>query len=61
MLRAGVGIGLERETPDEDFPELEYLNVSDFDERYTVFCYYNPKTYFGNVKSFVDFLKTKQE
>ena len=60
MLRAGVGIGLERETPDEDCPELEYLNVSDFDERYTVFCYYNPKTYFGNVKSFVDFLKTKQ-
>lgn len=61
MLRAGVGIGLERETPDVDFPELEYLNVSDFDARYTVFCYYNPKTYFGNVKSFVDFLKTKQE
>ena len=59
MLKAGVGIGLGRETPEADLPELEYLNVSDFDERYTVCCYYNPKTYFGNVKSFVDFLKSK--
>lgn len=60
MLKAGVGIGLGREVPVTDFPELEYLDVIDFDERYSVFCYYNPKTYFGNVKVFLDFLKTKQ-
>ena len=61
MLKAGVGIGLGRETPETDFPQLEYIDVKNFDERYTVFCYYNPKTCFGNIKSFVDFLKTKQE
>ena len=60
MLRAGVGIGLARDFGDSDSPELENLDVTDFVERYTVFCYYNPKTHFGNIKSFVDFIKTKK-
>ncbi len=60
MLCAGVGLGLGRENPETDFPELEYLDIEDFNERYTVFCYYNPSTYFGNVQIFVDFLRMKQ-
>ncbi|MBQ8408068.1 MAG: LysR family transcriptional regulator [Clostridia bacterium] len=58
MLRAGVGIGLGRENPDEELPALQYIDVADFDERYSVFCYYNPKTCFGNVKGFVDYLRS---
>lgn len=59
LLRAGVGIGLGRETPEHDFPGLTYLELSDFDETYTVQCYYKQDHYFGNIKSFIDFLKTK--
>ena len=59
LLRAGVGIGLGREDFDNDYPELVYLDLCDFDEKYTVYCYYNSESCYGVVKSFVDFLKTK--
>ncbi len=59
LLRAGVGIGLGRENPEGELPAIAYLDVADFDERYTVLCYYNEKNNFGNVKGFIDFLKTK--
>ena len=59
LLKAGVGIGLGREDPDADYPALTYLDLCDFDEKYTVYCYYNSESCYGVVKSFVDFLKTK--
>ena len=59
LLRAGVGIGLGREDRETDYPDLVYLDLCDFDEKYTVYCYYNSESCYGVVKSFVDFLKTK--
>lgn len=61
LLRAGVGIGLGREDAENDYPDLVYLDLVDFDEKYTVCCYYNSESCYGVVKSFVDFLKTKAE
>ena len=37
LLRAGVGIGLGREDRDNDYPDLTYLDLCDFDEKYTWF------------------------
>lgn len=59
LLRAGVGIGLGREDTESDRADLLYLNLCDFDETYSVFCYYKKESCYGAVKSFVDFLKTK--
>ena len=59
LVRGGVGIGLGREAPDVDFPDITYLDIEDFNYRYEVHCYYNEKAYYGNIKSFVDFLKSK--
>ena len=59
LLRSGVGIGLGRDNKESDFPDISYLSVGDFSERYTVCCYYKEQANFGNVKSFIDFLKNK--
>ena len=59
LLRAGVGIGLGREDTENDRAALAYLDLWDFDEIYSVFCYYKKESFYGNVKSFVDFLRTK--
>ncbi len=55
LIAAGVGIGIARE--DGGTADGTYLDVSDFDERYTVYAYYKSHAYYGNVKHFVDFLK----
>ncbi len=57
LIAAGVGIGLGREGTEQPADGCSYLDVSDFDERYTVYCYYKKHAYYGNVKHFVDFLK----
>ena len=59
LLRAGVGIGLGREDVESDLPALTYLNLTDFNETYPVFCYYKDASSHGSVRSFVEFLKTK--
>ena len=53
FLGAGMGIavGVKLGTEQERF-----LDVSDFNERYTVFGYYKKQDYYGHVKSFLDFL-----
>lgn len=50
----GIAIGVALETPNERF-----LDVTDFNERYTVFGYYKKQDYYGHVKSFLDFLRSK--
>ena len=55
LIAAGVGIGIARE---DASTEGVYLDVSDFDEHYTVYAYYKKQAYYGNVKHFIDFLKT---
>ena len=60
MIASGIGIGLGREnTYIPNAEKLAYLDVADFDERYAVYAYYKKETAYGNVKSFVDFLKNK--
>ena len=54
LIAAGVGIGIARE---DTSTEGVYLDVTDFDEHYTVYAYYKKQAYYGNVKHFIDFLK----
>ena len=62
MIASGIGIGLGREnTHISSTEKVCYLDVSDFDERYVVCAYYKKESAFGNVKKFLDFLKTKTE
>ncbi len=60
LIASGMGIGIGREqkagSADDAICDLK---VSDFNERYTVCAYYRRKAYFGQVRSFVEFLKTK--
>lgn len=58
FIAAGMGIGIGRENTEEG--SICDLNVMDFNEHYTVYAYYSPKEYYGNVKDFIDFLKSKE-
>ena len=60
FVKAGVGIGLGRENYEKDYPSVKYLDVTDFNERYIVYCYYNPLTLIGSVKKFIEFLKEQK-
>ena len=55
----GIGIGRERLIPFNGNDQIETvnLNVSDFNEHYTVYAYYQERDYFGNVKKLIDFIK----
>lgn len=58
LVAAGMGIavGVALETPNERF-----LNVTDFNERYTVYGYYKKQDYYGHVKGFLDFLRDREK
>lgn len=58
LIAGGMGIGIGR----EDFvvgEEITRLDVTDFNEHYTVYVYYRKSEYYGNLKSLVDFFKTE--
>ncbi len=61
LIAMGMGIGIGREDPisntGNDNIGITDLNVSDFNEHYTVYVYYRESEYFGNVKRLIDFLK----
>ncbi len=58
LIASGIGIGLGREDFQADAAKgLAYLDVADFDERYTVYAYYKEQMYTGSVKHFIDFLQ----
>lgn len=61
LIAMGMGIGIGREYPlsntGNDNIGITDLNVSDFNEHYTVYVYYRESEYFGNVKRLIDFLK----
>ena len=59
LIASGMGVGIGREKDDDINVGIKDLKVNDFNERYTLYAYYKPKEYYGNLKSFVDFLKTK--
>jgi len=52
----GIAIGRENNPPEQG---VRYLNVSDFEERYTVYAYYRRDFESKSAKSFLDFLKKK--
>lgn len=58
-LEAGIGIGLGRYDPKESNPEIEYLNVVDFDVRQTVYAFFKKQYDSKNIKHFTEFLKKK--
>ena len=55
LIAGGIGIAIGREKSLS--PEIYYLDVSDLDKRYTLYCYYPQSAYGGIVKKFVDFLR----
>ena len=60
-IKAGIGIGVTRARDPYPASGTAYLNVVDFDDRYTVYGYYKKQAYYGNIKNFIDFLKTQAE
>lgn len=55
----GIGIGRQDDTPGAAASSIRDLDVVDFQEHYTVYAYYSRKEYYGKLKSFVEFLKSK--
>ena len=59
FIAAGMGIGIARQNS-ESAPGICDLDVTDFDEHYTVYAYYSHKEYYGKIKNFVEFLKSNR-
>ena len=55
LIAGGIGIAIGREKSLS--LDICYLDVTDLDKRYTLYCYYLQSAYTGIVKKFVDFLK----
>ncbi len=55
----GIGIARQEESASESSLSICDLHVADFNEHYTVYAYYSKKEYYGNIKNFIDFLKSK--
>ncbi len=53
----GLGIGREGESPNDGIRDL---NVKDFQEHYSVYAYYSQKEYYGKMKNFVEFLRSRE-
>ncbi len=56
LIEAGIGIGISR---DASTGSTVCLDVADFNEVYSVYCYFKPDSAYGNVNQFLNFLKTK--
>jgi len=55
---SGMGLGVTfGNTSNSPLPDVQYLNISDFNEVYTASIYYKPQACFGNVKAFLDLIK----
>lgn len=59
FLKCNMGIGIGRQAAADTIPGVVDLDVEDFKERYTLYAYYVEKEYYGNVKNFVEFIKSK--
>ncbi len=56
LIVGGIGIAIGIESTQT--AGIAFLDVSDFDERYTVYCHFKPSAYHGIVKKFLDFVST---
>ncbi len=62
LIESGVGIGIAREDGIQaPGGSISPIDVSDFDEVYTVCSYYKRHTAYGNVRKFLDFLRSEQK
>lgn len=59
LLRSGGAIGHRRDTGDGPREGFAYLNVTDFHEHQSICVYYKEAAATGNIKNFLEFLKTK--
>lgn len=59
LIESGMGIGLGREKPQTE--NVGYLDVADFNEKYTVYSYYKKQAAYGNVQHFLNFLKNRRD
>jgi len=60
FIEAGIGIGLAREySRATSSNSTKYLNVTDFDKEQVICCYYKKDAAYGNLKHFLDYLKSK--
>ncbi|MBQ3132856.1 MAG: LysR family transcriptional regulator [Clostridia bacterium] len=55
----GIGIARQEESPSGASSSISDLDVADFNEHYTIYAYYSKKEYYGNIKNFIEFLKSK--
>lgn len=58
FIAAGMGIGIGRE--EDPAPDIRELDVTDFQEHYTVYAYYSQKEFYGKLKTFVEFLRSTE-
>ncbi len=59
-IEAGIGIALGRYEPWlYENTQSQFLEVEDFIERQTIYVFYKNKSYHGNVKEFIDYIKNK--
>ncbi len=57
---SGMGLGVTLGTSiNSSLPQVQFLNITDFNERFTSRIYYKPSAYFGNVKAFIDLIKSR--
>ncbi len=61
LIASGVGVGLGLHYDNEHTTNIVPLNVTDLDIHYNVCAYYQKKDYYGNVRSYIDFLKVWNE
>ncbi len=60
FIKNGLGIGIGQQNTLGSHNEIIDLDVTDFKEHYTVYAYYSKKEYYGKIKDFVEFLKSKE-
>ncbi|MBQ8526048.1 MAG: LysR family transcriptional regulator [Clostridia bacterium] len=58
-ISSGAVIGLGREYGETASNGIVHLDVTDFDERQTICCYYKKQAAYVNVANFLEFLKSK--
>ncbi|MBE6643363.1 MAG: LysR family transcriptional regulator [Ruminococcaceae bacterium] len=63
LIASGMGIGIGREdyASETNNSNISDLDVTDFNESYTVYVYYKEKENYGNVKNLIDFLKKESD
>lgn len=60
LIACNMGIGIGRQLDSSHIQDdIVDLDVCDFKERYTIYAYYAEKEYYGKVKEFVEFIKSK--